>query len=90
MVDAVYIEGIFKQLGNPGRYHTCKRCKLDKKTPKKFSQANSMVPGVVTMQLRNLTQCEEMLISRVFPVMSVYTRPGAGYYSYKGHVITQQ
>ena len=47
-----------------------------------------MIPSVVPPELQNLTQCEEMLISRALPIMSVYTKPGGGYFGYKGHVIT--
>ena len=68
--------------------YTCTRCLKDKKIPKKFSKENCMVPSSLPPQLKGLTQCEEMLIARSFPVMLVYTRPGAGYLSYKGHVIT--
>ena len=38
------------------------------------------------VELENLTQIEEMLIARVFPVMSVYTKPG-GQRAYRGHCI---
>lgn len=68
--------------------YICIRCKRDKKSPKKFSVENNMIPKTVPRQLWGLTQCEEMLISHAFPVMLVYTRPGAGYLSYKGHIIT--
>ena len=35
-----------------------------------------------------MTQFEEMLIARAFPVMHVYTKPRGGQKAYKGHVIT--
>jgi len=47
-----------------------------------------MIPAVVPDELKDLTQCEEMLIAKAFPVMLVYTKPGCGYLGYKGHVIT--
>lgn len=37
-------------------------------------------------ELQNLTQIEEMLIARVFPVISVYTKPG-GQRAYRGYCI---
>ena len=68
--------------------YKCTRCTRDKGSPKKFSRENRMIPSVVPPELQNLTQCEEMLISRALPIMSVYTKPGGGYFGYKGHVIT--
>jgi len=50
----------------------CRRCYSEKTTPKKFSAENNMGPGEVPDELRDLTEIEEMLIARVFPVMSVY------------------
>ena len=66
--------------------YTCHRCKRDKKSPKKFSAENDMDPGIVPEQLRGLTQVEEMLISRVCPIMRVYRKHG-GQRGYKGHVL---
>jgi len=45
---------------------------VPEKLPKKFSAENNMDPGEVPNELQNLTEVEEMLIARVFPVMSVY------------------
>ena len=64
------------------------RCKRDKGTPKKFSSENFMIPSPVPLQLQDLTQFEEMLIARAFPVIHVYTKPKGGQRAYKGHVIT--
>ena len=47
-----------------------------------------MIPFPVPKELQGLTQFEEMLIARAFPVMHVYTKPRGGQKSYKGHVIT--
>ncbi len=66
--------------------YTCYRCKRDKKSPKKFSAENDMDPGIVPEQLKGLTQVEEMLISRVCPIMRVYRKHG-GQRGYKGHVL---
>jgi hypothetical protein len=66
--------------------YICYRCKRDKKSPKKFSAENDMDPGIVPEQLRGLTQVEEMLISRVCPIMRVYRKHG-GQRGYKGHVL---
>src|SRR6185436_3185858 len=54
--------------------------------PKKFSSENDMDPGEVPEELQGLTEIEEMLIARVFPVMSVYRLRG-GQHGYRGNVI---
>ena len=64
---------------NSSKDHTCKRCKVDKKELKKFSKENCMIPSTVLDELKNLTECEQMLISRAFPIMQVYMKPGLGY-----------
>ena len=65
--------------------YTCARCIRDTGTPKKFSHENNTVPGPVPSELRDLSQCEEMLIARAFPVMQVYLKPRYGTMTYKGH-----
>ena len=47
-----------------------------------------MIPFPIPKELQGLTQFEEMLIARAFPVMRVYTKPRGGQRAYKGHVIT--
>lgn len=47
-----------------------------------------MIPSPIPRELQGLTQFEEMLIARAFPVMHVYTKPRGGQRAYKGHVIT--
>lgn len=47
-----------------------------------------MIPSPVPKELQDLTQFEEMLIARAFPVMHVYTKPRGGQRAYKGHAIT--
>ena len=64
----------------------CSRCSRDKQEPKLYSVANNMDPGSVPPALQGLTQVEEMLISPVMPIMSVYQLP-LGQYGYSGHVI---
>ena len=64
----------------------CQRCKNDKTYPKKFSKENEMIPSKVPEELKNLTQIEEMLIARVFPLINIYHKP-RGQRAYKGHVI---
>ena len=68
--------------------YTCSCCVRNKNIPKKFSTENSMIPSPVPKELQGLTQFEEMLIARAFPVMRVYTKPRGGQRAYKGHVIT--
>ena len=66
--------------------YVCYRCFRDKKSPKKFSLANSMIPSCVPHELQGLTQVEEMLIARALPIMTVYIKPG-GQRGYSGHCI---
>lgn len=68
--------------------YVCSRCVRDKSIPKKFSSENSMIPSSVPKEPQELTQFDEMLIARAFPVMHVYTKPRGGQKAYKGHVIT--
>ena len=65
---------------------SCTRCSRDNKEPKLYSAANNMDPGPVPPVLQNLTQVEEMLISRIMPITSVY-RLHHGQYGYTGHVV---
>jgi ATP-dependent DNA helicase PIF1 len=64
----------------------CRRCYTEKDSPKKFSAENNMDPGEVPEELQGLSEIEEMLIARVFPVMSVYRLRG-GQHGYHGNVI---
>ena len=58
----------------------------DKKSPKKFSKENSVIPSKVLSELQGLSQVEEMLIARALPIMRVYIKPG-GQRGYSGHCI---
>jgi len=53
---------------------------------KRFSADNNMDPGEIPNELRDLTEIEEMLIARVFPIVSVYCLRG-GQYAYRGNVV---
>ena len=68
--------------------YECNRCKKEKGLPKRFSVKNDMIPSEVPLELQGLTQVEEMLIARAFPVIQVYTKPNGGQKVYKGHVLT--
>ena len=68
------------------KYLLCK-CKLDKKEAKRFYRENGIIPSPVPDVLRELTQCEKMRISRVCPIMQVYTKSLCGCLGYKGHTI---
>ena len=70
---------------SPATY-ICLRCSRDKNTPKKFSDANSMIPRPVPFELQGLTQTEEMLIARALPITRVYIKP-SGQRGYSGHCI---
>ena len=62
------------------------RCHAEKSTPKRFSLENNMDPGEVPEELKDLSEIEEMLIARVFPVLSVYRLCG-GQHGYHGNII---
>ena len=64
----------------------CVRCSRDKKTPKLYSADNNIDPGPVSQELQGLSQVEEMLISAVMPIMTVYRLPH-GQLGYNGHVV---
>ena len=49
---------------------SCQRCKKDNQCPKLFSSDN-MYPGSVPAELQGLSQTEEMLIARCYPIMRV-------------------
>lgn len=66
--------------------HVCSRCLRDKRSPKKFSCENSMIPSIVPYELQDLSQVEEMLIARALPIMRIYIKPG-GQRGYSGHCI---
>ena len=70
----------------PRAPYMCSRCSRDKKSPKRFSCENSMIPSCVPHELQDLTQTEEMLIARALPIMRVYIKPG-GQRGYSGHCI---
>ena len=70
----------------PRSPYVCSRCSRDKRSPKKFSCENSMIPSHVPDEFQNLTQIEEMLIARALPIMRVYIKPG-GQRGYSGHCI---
>ena len=66
--------------------YICQRCSSDKKTPKKFSAGNQMIPSCIPNELQDLTQIEEMLIARALPILNVYVKPG-GQRGFSGHCI---
>ena len=70
----------------PRSPYVCSGCSRDKKSPKKFSSENSMIPSPVPNELKDLTQVEEMLIARALPIMRVYMKPG-GQRGYSGHCV---
>ena len=68
------------------KQNECSRCSRDKKTPKLYSALNLMDLGPVPPELQGLSQVEEMLISAVMPIMTVYRLPH-GQLGYNGHVV---
>ena len=65
---------------------TCSRCKRDKKPCRLYSAENDMDPGSVPAELQGLSEVEELLIARAFPIMFIYRKHG-GQRGYKGHVL---
>ena len=57
-----------------------------KNLPNKFSADNNMDPRRISEELQDLTEIEEMLILKVFTVISVYRLSG-GQHEYRGNVI---
>ena len=66
--------------------YMCSRCSRDKCVPKKFSDANAMIPAPVPIELQGLTQTEEMLIAQALSIMRIYIKPG-GQRDYSGYCI---
>ncbi|CAG8856087.1 42134_t:CDS:2, partial [Gigaspora margarita] len=54
----------------------CDRCSRDKLIPKRFSQENDMDLEEVPAELPRLNQVEEMLISQVLPMLTVFNLQG--------------
>ena len=53
---------------------TCSRCKRDTKPCRLYSAENDMDPGSVPAELQGLSEVEELLIARAFPIMSIYRK----------------
>ena len=64
----------------------CRWCYSKKKIYNKFSTENNMDLEEISEELQDLIEIKEMLISKVFTVMSVYRLHGEQY-KYKGNVI---
>ena len=64
---------------------SCSRCKRDRKPCRLYSAENDMDPGSVPAELQGLSEVEELLIARAFPIMSIYRKHG-GQRGYNGHV----
>ena len=62
---------------------SCSRCKRDRKPCRLYSAENDMDPGSVPAELQGLSEVEELLIARAFPIMSIYRKHG-GQRGYKG------
>ena len=56
------------------------------KTSSRNSYENKMIPCDVLPELQNLTQTEEMLISKALPIMRIYIKAG-GQRGYAAHCI---
>ena len=55
---------------------TCSRCKRDKKPCRLYSAENDMDPESVPAELQGLSEVEELLIARAFPILSIYRKHG--------------
>ena len=67
--------------------YVCLACSRDKQHPKRFSKENNMITSPVPKALQELTQIEEMLRARAFPLMRVYVKPD-GQRGYSVHIIS--
>ena len=56
--------------------YTFSRCKRDKKPCRLYSAENDMDPGSVPAELQGLSEVDELLIARAFPIMSIYRKHG--------------
>lgn len=64
--------------------YVCSRCVRDKSIPRKFSSENLMIPSTVPKELQELTQFEEMLIARAFPLCMCTLNQGVARKHIKG------
>lgn len=64
----------------------CSMCQQEKGN-NRFSIENNMDPGSQPLELANLSQVEEILITRVSPILQV-THAIGGKYKYKGNTIS--
>ena len=70
--------------GNQQQPYTCSRCSKESPDSHKFGKDNDMIrdmtliPPEIALELRQLTMIEEMLLSPVHPIMSVYRLPSGG------------
>ena len=77
--------------GTQQQPYTCSRCSKESPNSHKFGKDNDMirdmthVPPEIALELRKLTMVEEMLLSPVHPIMSVYRLPSGGNVS-RGYV----
>ena len=51
-----------KEIDKHSKEFVCTRCLRDKGFPKKFSYKNNMIPSAVSLELENLTHCEECML----------------------------
>ena len=65
---------------------TCSRCKREKKPCLLYSAENDMDSGSFPAELQGLSEVEELLIERAFPIMYIYRKHG-GRRGYKGHAL---
>jgi len=64
----------------------CTRCRKDKKVPKVWSDENNMDPMSVPEELSEMSDAEQMLISRLAPTVHVHMLKHGGIAS-RGHCI---
>jgi hypothetical protein len=64
----------------------CRRCYAERIVPNKFSVKMIWIRVFVSEELQGLMEIKEMLIAKVFTVMSVYRLRGEQY-GYRGNVI---
>ena len=70
----------------PSQICTSSSLTTDRKPCRLYSADNDMDPGSVPAELQGLSEVEELLIARAFPIMYIYRKRG-GQRGYKGNVL---
>ena len=73
------------KISDDGKYYCRRCCRENSRYRQQFNVNTGLIPCAVPKELCGLTPVEEMLIARVTPSMSIFTKKG-GHTHLKGHV----